>query len=121
MKEEFESFVNSQLKTMKTHMDLLTEYLREYEERSIKLKKIISYELIAALIKRFEENENRMREISEKLDSSHLKLQEQLTREMRNLRQEMSETELSKSITKIFEEKEIRVSSKPLEELEKSY
>jgi len=119
--EEFEAFMKSQLQTLKSQMEILKSYLEEYEERNRKLKKIMSEELIGALILRFEKNEERMRHIDEKLDSIHFNFNEKLSKEIRNIKQELTDNQLSKAISHLLEEKEIKVDSKPLDELKKDY
>jgi hypothetical protein len=119
--EEFEAFINSQLQTLRAQIETIKSYLEEYEERNKRLKKIMSEDLIGALIFRFEKNEERIRGIDEKLDSIHFKLNEKLSQEIRNIKQDLSETQLSKAISKLLEEKEIKVDSKPLSELKKDY
>jgi hypothetical protein len=119
MEEDFESFMKSQLRALKNQMDIIKDYINKYEESSFRLKKTITNDLIEALIKRFERNEKIIQDLNEKIDSFHLKFQENLSRSIKELREEMSETELSKAISKIFEEKEIKISSKPLDELKK--
>ena len=119
VEEEFETFIKSQLRTFKAQMDIIKEYINRYEERNIRLKKTISNELIEVLIKRFERNEKIISEFNEKLDSIDFKLREQLSRAIKDLREELSEAELSRAISKIFEEKEVKISSKPLDELRK--
>ncbi len=119
MEEDFETIIRSQLRTLKNQMDIIKDYINKYEERSIKLKKTITNELIDALIKRFERNEKLIQELNEKLESINLKLQENLSRSIKELREEITEAELSKAISKIFEEKEIKISSKALDELKK--
>ena len=119
--EEFEAFINSQLQTLRAQIETIKSYLEEYEERNKRLKKIMSEDLIGALIFRFEKNEKRIRGIDEKLDSIHFKLNEKLSQEIRNIKQDLSESQLSKAISKLLEEKEIKVDSKPLSELKKDY
>lgn len=125
MNEDFEHFARSQLITMKSHMDLLTKYLQEYEERNIRLKQILSQELIISLVKRFEDNEKMIHELNQKLEERHFKLEEQLTKEIRTLRYEISETDLTRAISTIsgenkFKESNIvKVNSRPLEELKR--
>jgi len=121
MNEEFENFIRSQLKTLQAQIEIMKGYLNEYEERNRKLKKIMSEELIAALILRFEKNEERIRKMDEKLDSIHFTLHEKISQEIRNLKNEISETQLSKAISSLLAEKEIKVDSKPLDELKKNY
>ena len=117
MEEDFESMIRSQLITLRNQMDIIKDYINKYEERSLKLKRTITNELIAALIHRFEKNENMLQELSEKIDSLNVKFHDNLSKSVKDLREEISEAELSKAISKIFEEKEIKVSSKALEEL----
>jgi len=126
MNEDFEHFARSQLRTMKSHMDLMTKYLQEYEERSIRLKQLLSQDLIVSLIKRFEENEKMIHELNQKLEERHLKIEEQFAREIRTLRNEISEADLTRAISTItgeskIKESDIRVDSTPLEELKKFY
>jgi GTP-dependent phosphoenolpyruvate carboxykinase len=119
--EEFEAFIDSQLQALRAQIETIKGYLEEYEERNRRLKKIMSEDLIGALIFRFEKNEDRIRMIDEKLDSIHFKLSEKLTQEIRNIKQDLSETHLTKAISRLLEEKEIKVNSKPLNELKKDY
>lgn len=119
MEEDFEAIIRSQLRTLKNQMDIIKDYINKYEQRSVRLKKTITNELISALIKRFERNEKIIQDLDEKLESLNFKLQENLSRSIKDLREEISETELSKAISRIFEEKEIKVSSKALDELKK--
>lgn len=51
------------------------------------------------------------------MDSLNLKFQNNLSKCMKDLREEISEDALSKAIAKISEEKEIKVDSSTLEEL----
>jgi hypothetical protein len=117
MEEDFESVVRSQLLILKNQMDIIKSYIDKYDEMNLKLKKTITNELISALISRFERNEKIINELSEKIDSLNFKFQENLSKSIRGLKEEISEAELSKAISKIFEEKEIKVSSKALSEL----
>ncbi len=119
--EEFEAFIDSQLQALRAQIETIKGYLEEYEERNRRLKKIMSEDLIGALIFRFEKNEDRIRMIDEKLESIHFKLSEKLTQEIRNIKQDLSETHLTKAISRLLEEKEIKVNSKPLNELKKDY
>ncbi|NIM47316.1 MAG: hypothetical protein GTN40_04125 [Candidatus Aenigmarchaeota archaeon] len=119
MEEDFESFMKSQLRTLKNQMKIIKDYINRYEERSFRLRRTITNELIDALIKRFERNEELIQELNERLESLSLKLHENLSQSVKELREEISEAELSKAISKIFEEKKIKVSSKALEELKK--
>lgn len=119
--EDFETFIKSQLQALKTQMEIMKSYLEEYEERERKLKKIMSEDLIGALILRFEKSEERIRKMDEKLDHVHFTLHEKISQEIRNIKNELSESQLSKSISKLLEEKEIKVDSKPLDELKEDY
>lgn len=119
--EEFEAFIDSQLQALRAQIETIKSYLEEYEERNRRLKKIMSEDLIGALIFRFEKNEDRIHMIDEKLDSIHFKLNEKLTQEIRNIKQDLSESQLTKAISRLLEEKEIKVNSKPLNELKKDY
>ena len=119
MEEDFETLIRSQLRTLKNQMSIIKDYINKYEERSIRLKRTITNELIDALIKRFERNEKLIQELNEKLDSLNFRLKDDLSRSIKELREEMSEVELSKAISRIFEGKEIKVSSKALDELKK--
>jgi hypothetical protein len=119
--EEFEAFIKSQLQALRAQFETIKSYLDEYEERNRKLKKIMSEELIGALILRFEKNEERIRKMDEKLDSIHFALHEKISQEIRNIKHELTDVQLSKSISRLLEEKEIKVDSKPLDELKKDY
>ena len=119
MEEDFESFMRSQLRTLKNQMEIIKDYINKYEERSFRLKRTITNDLIDALIKRFEKNEELIQGLNGKLESLNLKFHGNLSRSIKELREEISEAELSKAISKIFEKKEIKVSSKALDELKK--
>jgi len=119
--EDFETFIKSQLQALKAQIELIKRYLEDYEEKNRKLKKIMSEELITALLFRFEKNEEKIRKIDEKLDNMHFSLHEKIEQEIKKIKDEISDAELSKAISKILEEKEIKVSSKPLDELKGSY
>jgi hypothetical protein len=102
-------------------MDVIKDFINKYDERSLRLKKTITNELISALIDRFERNERLISNLSEKIDSINLKFKEDLSKSIKDMKEEMSEKELNKAISKIFEEKEIKVSSKALDELKDTY
>jgi hemerythrin len=119
--EEFESFIRSQLKLLHSQVETLRGYLSDYEEKNRKLKKIMSEELIAALLFRFEKNEERMRKLDEKLDSMHIDIKDKFLKEIKEIRNDMSEAQLSKAISCLMAEKEIKVDSKPLDQLKKDY
>lgn len=117
MEDDFESAIRSQLLILKNQMDVIKDFINKYDERSIRLKRTITNELISALIDRFERNERIIVGLSDKIDSINLKFQENLSRSIKELREEMGEAELNKAISKIFDEKEIKVSSSALDEL----
>jgi len=117
MEDDFESIVRSQLLILKNQMDVIKDFINKYDERSIRLKKTITNELISALIGRFERNEKLISDLSEKIGSINFRFQENLSKSIKDLREEMSEAELNKAISKIFEEGEIKVSSRALDEL----
>ncbi len=117
MSEEFEKFIERQLESLKSQIEVLRKSISEYEEDAIKLKKKISNELVDALIKRFEKSEKKIDELDSKIDSLRFELENKLSGEIRKLRSELSEAELSRAISRIFEEREIKVDSKPLYEL----
>lgn len=117
MAEDFESMMNSQLMTLRNQMEVIRDYIDRYEERSIKLKKTITNELITALISRFENNEKMIQELNEKVESCNTRLQDNLSKSLKEMRDEISERDLDKAILRIAGEKEIKVSSKALEEL----
>lgn len=119
--EDFETFIKSQLQALKAQIETIKRYLEEYEEKNRKLKKIMSEELITALLYRFEKNEERIRSIDEKLEQMHFSLHEKIAQEIKKIKDEISDAQLSKAISKLLEEKEIKVSSKPLDELKKDY
>lgn len=118
MSEEFEAFIRSQLKTLQAQIEIIKGYLNEYEEKNRKLKRMMSEELITALILRFEKNDERIMKLDEKLESLHFDLKEKFSQEIRNIKNELSDTQLSRAISKLLEEREIRVNSKPLDDLE---
>jgi len=107
MEDDFEGIVRSQLLILKNQMDVIKDFINKYDERSMRLKKTITNELISALIG----------DLSEKIGSINFRFQENLSKSIKDLREEMSETELNKAISKIFEEREIKVSSRALDEL----
>jgi len=115
--EEFEAFIKSQLKTLQAQIEIIKGYLNEYEEKNRKLKRIMSEELIAALILRFEKNDERMMKLDEKIESLHFDLKEKLSQEIRNIKNELSDAQLSRAISRLIEEREIKVDSKPLDNL----
>ncbi len=117
MQDDFETAMRLQLAMLKSQMEVIREYIEKYDERSSKLRRTITEDLINALIKRFERNEKTIQEMNEKVDSMGMKLNENLEKSLRQLREEIGEGELSKAISKIFDEKEIKVSSRVLENL----
>jgi 16S rRNA C967 or C1407 C5-methylase (RsmB/RsmF family) len=117
MEEDFENMIRSQLRILKNQMDIIKGYIDSYEEKSAKLRKTITEELITALLGRFERNEKLITELNEKVDSINFKFQDSLSKSMKDLREEISEAALAKAIAKISEEKEIRVNSRALDEL----
>lgn len=117
MSEDFESEVSSQLITLRNQMSVIKDYIDKYDQRSMKLRQTITNELIVALIARFEKNEKMLQELSNKLDASNAKIQTDMEKSLRELRDEISEAELSKAITKIIDGNEIKVSSKALQDL----
>jgi len=118
MNEDSKAF---ELQTLKAQIETIKNQLDDYEEGNSKLKKIISEELVDTLITRFEKNEERIRKIDEKLDSIHFKINEKIAQDIRNIKQDLSEAQLSKSISRLLDEKEIKIDSKPLEKLKKDY
>jgi hypothetical protein len=102
-------------------VETLRGFINEYEDKNRKLKKIMSEELISALLLRFERNEEGIRKMDEKLEMLHLEMKEKLLKEIRDIRDEVSDARLSKAITTLMSEKEIKVDSKPLNEFKKDY
>jgi len=119
--EEFEAFIQSQLHALKAQIEIIKKYLQEYEDRNRTLKKIMSEDLIGALLLRFEKNEERIIKLDERLESMHFNLNEKLSQEIRKIKDDLSESQLSRSIARLLEQKEIKVDSKPLDELKKDY
>lgn len=117
VKGDLESIIKAQLNTLKTQIDILKDHIESSEESNVRLKYIIANELVEALIKRFEKNENKIDELKEKIESIDLKLKKELSELNRITKMELSEEALSKSISKILKEKEIEVDSKPLLDL----
>jgi len=119
MVEELEPIIKAQLATLKTQIDILKRQIETSEEDAAKLKYKIANELVEALVKRFEKNEKSIENLNDKLTSIHLNLQQQVEEFKRMKDRQLSELALSQAIAKIFEEKEVKVSSKPLYELKK--
>ena len=117
MEEDFENIIRSQLRVLKNQMDVIKDYLNKYEERNNKLRHIITNNLIEALIERFERNEKIIQDLNEKLDSLHIKFNENLSRSIKDVKEEIIDAELTRAISKLLDEKEIKVDSKALEEL----
>ena len=117
MDTDFETIMRSQLITLKNQMEIIKDYVDTYDQRSMKLKQTITNELIVALINRFERNEKMIQELSDKMDSTASKINTSMEKSMKQLREEISEAELDKAISKIFEQREIRVDSKVLQDL----
>lgn len=117
MKEDLESIIKTQLNKLKTQIDVLRDHIESSEESNVRLKYIIANELVEALIKRFEKNEGKIDDLKEKIESIDLKLKEKMEELNRITRMELSEEALSKSISKVLQEKEIEVDSKPLLDL----
>jgi|WetSurMetagenome_2_1015567.scaffolds.fasta_scaffold783464_2 hypothetical protein len=117
MNDEFENMMRSQLLTLRNQMSVIKDYIDKYDQRNIKLRQTITNELIAALIVRFEKNEQMMQELNEKVDLISTRIQSNLDRSLKDLRDEISEAELSKAISKIVDDKEIKVSSRALQDL----
>jgi hypothetical protein len=117
MESEFESMMKSQLVTLKNQMDVIKDYIDTYEQRSMKLNQTITNDLIVALIGRFEKNERLIQDLSEKIDTMNSRIQNNIEKSIKDLREEISEAELDKAISKIFDQREIKVNSKALQEL----
>jgi hypothetical protein len=122
--EEFEAMMKSQMQTLKDQMDIIKDYIDTYDQRSMKLRQTITNELIVALINRFEKNEKMLFGINEKIDavrdemeSSNAKMQTSMEKSIKELREEISQAEMEKAISKIFQEREIKVSSDSLQGL----
>lgn len=113
--------IRSHLRALQAQIEMMKNHLKEYEETNAKLKKLVSEELINALIARFEKNEEMMFRIDEKLVSINFSLHEKLSQEVRKIKEELFDAQLSKSISRLLEEKEIKVDSKPLDELKRDY
>lgn len=150
--------IKSHLNALQAQIDLIKSSLSKYDEGSRRLKKQITEELITAVISRFERSEERIKKLDEKLDSINFGLREELSQEIknirneisgikmfeekvieleedvnsmqfdikeripqeiRNIRNEISDAQLSKAVTSISQEKEIKVSAKPLDKLNK--
>ncbi len=117
MKEDIEPIIKAQLNTLKAQIDILRDHIESSEEGNVRLKYIIANELVESLIKRFEKNENKIDELKEKIESIELSLKEKVSELHRITKMELSEEALSKAISKILQEKEIEVDSKPLLDL----
>jgi len=117
VKENFEPIIKAQLNTLKAQIDILREYMESSEESNVRLKYIIANELVEAMIKRFEKSEDKIDELKQKIESIELSLKEKVAELHRITKMELSEEALSKAISKILQEKEIEVDSKPLFDL----
>ena len=117
MREDIEPIIKAQLNTLKAQIDILREYIENTEESNVRLKYIIANELVEALIKRFENNEAKMDQLREKIESIELNLKEKMEELHRATKMEMSEEALSKAVSKILETKDIEVDSRPLLDL----
>jgi len=117
VKEDIEPIIKAQLNTLKAQINILRDYIESSEEGNVRLKYIIANELVEALIQRFEKNESKIDVLKEKLESIELSLQEKMSELSRVTKMELSEEALSKSITKILQDKEVEVDSKPLLDL----
>ena len=122
--EEFESMMKSQMTTLKNQMGVIKDYIDTYEQRNLKLRQTITNELIVALISRFEKNEKMLNDINEKIDSvrdememSNANVQSSMERSIKEIKEEISQAEMEKAIAKIFQEREIKVSAKSLQNL----
>jgi hypothetical protein len=117
MREDLESIIKAQLNMLKTQIDILREHIESSEESNVRLKYIIANELVEALIKRFENNEMKIDELKEKIESIDLSLKEKMEELHRITKMELSEEALSRSISKILQDTEVEVDSKPLLDL----
>ncbi|MBN2202737.1 MAG: hypothetical protein JW700_00925 [Candidatus Aenigmarchaeota archaeon] len=117
MKENIEPIIKAQLNTLKAQIDILREYIENTEESNVRLKYIIANELVEAMIARFEKNEARLEELSEKIESIEVSLKEKVEELHRVTKMEMSEDALTRAVSKILGNKEIEVDSKPLIDL----
>ena len=64
-------------------------------------------------------NEERIGDLESRIESLQFDVRERIPQEIRSVRDEISDAQLSKAITSVSEEKEIKVNSKPLDELNK--
>lgn len=78
--------------------------------------KIIRNELLYT-----KQNEERVNDLEEKVDFIQFEIKEKLPQEIRGIRDEINDVQLSKAISCILKEREIKVDSKPLDELKKDY
>ena len=106
MREDIEPIIKAQMNTLKAQIDILREYIENTEESNVRLKYIIANELVEALIKRFEKNEAKIDQLKEKMEELH-----------RVTKMELSEEALSKAVSRILDNKDIEVDSKPLLDL----
>lgn len=119
MVEDLEPIIKAQLSTLRAQIDILRDQMESSEESAAKLKYIIANDLVESMIKRFERNEKKLEELTDKINSFHLNLQEQMVEFKRMRERQLSDIALAEAISKIFEEKEVKVSPKPLYELKK--
>ena len=117
VREDIEPIIKAQLNTLKAQIDILREYIENNEESNVRLKYIIANELVEALIKRFEKNEAKIDQLKEKIESIDMSLKEKMEELHRVTKMELSEEALSKAVSRILEDKDIEVDSKPLIDL----
>ena len=117
VREDIEPIIKAQLNTLKAQIDILREYIENNEESNVRLKYIIANELVEALIKRFEKNEAKIDDLKEKIESIDMSLKEKMEELHRVTKMELSEEALSRAVSRILDDKDIEVDSKPLIDL----
>ena len=115
--DQIEPIIKAQLNTLKAQIDILREYIENTEESSVRLKYIIANELVEAMVKRFERNESKIDALSEKIDALEVGLKEKVEDIHRVTKSELSEEALSRAVSRILDNRDIQVDSRPLIDL----
>jgi tetrahydromethanopterin S-methyltransferase subunit G len=101
------------IKNLDVKLDSINFDIKEKLSQEIR---IIRNELVYA-----KQNEERVNDLEEKIDFVQFEVREKIPQEIRKIRNDLSDAQLSKAIACILKEKEIKVDSKPLDELKKEY
>lgn len=116
--------------------DLVVAVIDRFEKNELRIKGMdekinsISLEIMGRLSQEIKSirdeldivraNEERIGDLESRLDSLQFDVREKIPQEIRSVRDEISDAQLSRAITSVSEEKDIKVDSKPLDELNKN-